>query len=463
MKTQDHYQEFVELYVNSEVENEIDKQLISVIGINHRIYKNQLLFIISKVIWKQVHHPNDYKDNGARLRIHANSKMLQENPDIKKGTLVWYIGKSSKVKNQIESLKEWGIIKQFKAFKPNVTARTYKLTDRFNNDPVIRRRFTCRDGAFVKRLLKEKKERLEGPLERAVLNIYDKHVSISEEGLLYLESRYSHFPVVKDTADAHRNGLFDDNKEELLTNLRQVSVNPIDERLWMIFTKNYYASIGKRNGRLDHNLTNLERGFRRFILLNGRSMHSTDIVNSQPTFSIPVIQNKLKEMQGQSCMIPDDMIRYANSCVNGIFYETIAEKAEIDIDSPERREHFKRNHLYPEVLYCRNNNWNTRTQLAFRSLFPSADMAIRELKKQSHNNFSIELQRLESDLMINTVFTQLINNGFIILPLHDAIYCSSEATKMYAEGLIAHAFKEKHGLDVSFKSGNETTELLAAA
>ena len=463
MKPYESNHQAVDLYVCTEIEEVLEQELNNVVGVNRRIYKNQLLFILSRIHWKQSHHPNDYRDNGARLRIYANTKMLSINPDSKKGTLVWYLGsKGGKVSNQVQSLIEWGIISSFKEPKPNVTARTYKLANRFSDARLIKKRFTPKDGAFVKRLLEERREKIESSLVKSILNIYQQHVSISEEGLEYLESKYWNFPIVTDVANAHRSGLFDDNMEELSIELKKVPVDVVDQRLWMLFEKYHYASIGKRNGRLDHNLTNLDSEFRQFVLINGQPMHSTDIVNSQPTFSIPVILKKLQELQGASFIIPPDMHYYKQCCIEGIFYEVIADKAGIDIGTKDCRNHFKQNILYPEVLYCRNNNWNTRTQVAFRSLFPNADKAIRDLKSRNHNNFSIELQRLESDLMINTVFTQLINEGFIVLPLHDAIYCSCRNTKSYAEKLIRNAFHQKYNLTVAFK-GEDVTEFRIAA
>lgn len=220
--------------------------------------------------------------------------------------------------------------------------------------------------------------------------------------------------------------------------------------LMKLFLKDYYASVGPQNRRVDHNLTNLQREYRRFVLIDGKPLVETDIVNCQPALAAGLINHKLREMHGEH-FVANDMIEYERYCNEGLFYEVLAEKASIEFNTPISREDFKKRHFYPEVFYCKNNNWNTATQVAFRTLFPNADAAIRELKKKDHGQFSIELQKLESDAVVHTVFNQLVKEGYKILPLHDAIYTNDESVKQYAQQLIRQVIREKHGIGISFK------------
>jgi uncharacterized membrane protein len=420
-------------------------------GVNKRVYLNKCRFILSRILWTKTTQEKNYIAIGARLRLHANNKVSKQHPEHQIGTLAWYFGGPTRdVSNMLKSLEEWGIIKRYRDEQRGVSARTYKLAEAYENLPISLYPIQEGDGAFAQRFLNLRQERNKAPLVRAVLHTYENYVSISEEGLRYLEGKYSQYAVVNHLAQAWRGGAVFDSTEALRFDICDIRTEPCDIGLMQLFQRQFYASIGKKNGRLDHNLTSLKKEFRKYVLIDGQPMVETDISNSQPTFSIPVLYQKLREMQKDDTYAPPDMLHYETCCQKGLFYEVIADKAGIDISTEESRKAFKKQ-LNKEVLYCPNNNWNTAIQTAFNNLFPNANRAIRDLKKSNHRTYAIRLQKLESDLMVQCVYKQLVEGGYKVLPLHDAIFCGSEEVKQYSQQLIRQAFIQKHNLTIQFK------------
>ncbi|RYY24438.1 MAG: hypothetical protein EOO04_13095 [Chitinophagaceae bacterium] len=58
---------------------------------------------------------------------------------------------------------------------------------------------------------------------------------------------------------------------------------------------------------------------------------------------------------------------------------------------------------------------------------------------------------------MHTLFIQLVNEGYRVLPLHDAVYTNDEAVKRYAEQKIRKTLLEKYETKVSF-NGEEKTK-----
>jgi hypothetical protein len=405
------------------------------------------LFIVSRILWKKVTQSKYYEREGVALRIHPNTDKAKEDPNQRIGTLSWYFGgEVKKVSNMVHSLIEWQIIDLYKEAEIGESARRYKLSERFGDSKIKTHSLHLKDGKFVEKLLQHQNRN--SPLVQAVLNTYENHVTLSEEGFRYLEAKYSRFAIIGHVAEAHRQGWFNENREALSEGLRSVIIDPADASLFMLFSRSFYASISPKNGRLNHNLTSLKREHRKYLLINGNHMHEIDISNSQPTFSIPVIRQKISETNG-SCF-SEDMLHYEALCCTCTYYEAIAKEAGIDISTHEGRAKFKED-LYAQVFYCKNNNWNTPIQVAFRSLFPNVYRAIWKLKVGGHQKFALCLQEMESRLMIEYVYQRLVNEGRTVLPLHDAIYCPDEETKAYAKELIKHMFKEMHELEITFK------------
>lgn len=416
-------------------------------NVNRRIYLNKCLFIISRIVWKMITQPKDYLKDGVAIRGHANNVKVRAIPEIERGTLKWFFGGSvSDCLKMLTFLRQNGFIKLHRKAVRGFSATRYKLSAKFNNGSIIPKYLTFADGKFVKRLQKEHEKDTDAT---TVIEVYNKHISISEEGLQYFEMNYSEFPIIQVLTQSIRDNNFENKRKVIESGLQNVTIQRQDFILYMILMRDFYASRSPRNGRLNHNLTNLKREFRNYLLLGGKPLLEIDIPNSQPTLGIPLVKQTLRVMhKGEKDF--QDVKRYEETCCQGRYYEAIAEEAKMDISSFGKRKRFKEK-FSSELMFCRNNNWNTEIQKAFKSLYPNVYDAIRFIKREDHRQYAIRLQKIESDLMVDVVYKRLVTEGHIALPLHDAIYCSDELTQQYARDLIRKSFEEMHNLKIKFK------------
>lgn len=217
-----------------------------------------------------------------------------------------------------------------------------------------------------------------------------------------------------------------------------------------------YFKRNKTNKRLDTNLTNLKSELRQFI--KGDYV-SIDLANSQPfilsqilakiyfslvkdntkviplcmrNLSIDLIkyfgiqsfkdiskfcQNDVKNRNGE-------LLNFKKSCLSGKFYDDFL--SAIDIDGLNR-EHIKK--MMFAVLFSQNVIYKNfkpfvpyrKEKTQFAGIYPTVYKMVFELKKKNHAKLAILLQRIESQIFIDTICPGLVELGVVPITIHDSI------------------------------------------
>jgi hypothetical protein len=174
-------------------------------------------------------------------------------------------------------------------------------------------------------------------------------------------------------------------------------VNDFIERktreLKLIFRKSIFEiengifriSRNETNMRLDYNLTNMKSDLLNYLESDGETLIELDIANAQFAFL--------------SYLVKDLDIDFITKTQNGTLYNN------------NKKEWFR---VAFDKIKCEQDN--------FRKVYPKTMKFINEFKKESgYKSFSNLLQRLESSIMIDGLMKRLIDRGFMVFPIHDAI------------------------------------------
>jgi hypothetical protein len=409
-------------------------------GKRHKEHYPKYVYVLHLLIHHLTYQNDIYQRDGKQLNITKLSFLFG--------------GSSSYTTSIIESLCQWGYIYCCnRQYLPNKKSRSYKLAELYESAKLAMTFFSPLDARFLKKLIEQERKKMVTPVEKNVKQVLKEYATLSDEGLSYLRSKYP-----SQEMDAmllqYRNGDLHPSDEVFkaaIANVKVESDDITDLLLFSFLEGEYYINLSHQTRRLFHTVCNLKRTHRSFVRLQGRPMLHTDIVNSQVVISIPVI----KEALGGNT--PKDFIRYQQDAVTGRFYEVLAERAGIGITTENSRTIFKKQ-FFQEIFFSRPHRYHSTIKDAFKALYPSVLRAINKLKRGDYKRFSVRLQSLEADIMIFSVLKTLQEEGHLVLPLHDAIFCNNATTLQRAKELIEQEFRTKHGLAVRFKDDHSTNE-----
>lgn len=113
----------------------------------------------------------------------------------------------------------------------------------------------------------------------------------------------------------------------------------------------------------------------------------------------------------------EDQRRYVELCEVGVLYEHLA--ALLAPAAPPR-DQVKRALL---VALCGPDKWTSTVAAALERAFPSVVRVIRRAKRRDHARLARELQRLESDLVIDRVCGRLMREhpDVPVITVHDCL------------------------------------------
>lgn len=218
----------------------------------------------------------------------------------------------------------------------------------------------------------------------------------------------------------------------------------------------YSFGVDNTGYRLHTNLTRTMRELRKFIKFDGKILHSVDIVNSQPFLARPlfnksyfsrcnilskIINPRLTTLISFPTMLVEiiervknlsDVQNYLKIVSNGTFYESFAElliqNNLFEGDVSERDEVKK---ITFATLYSPNQAIGYKAHVRiFSRVFPGVYEMIKKIKfgRKTHNAYSILLQRLEAELILQKVCKR-INCAFPQIPIftiHDSVITTEE-------------------------------------
>lgn len=188
----------------------------------------------------------------------------------------------------------------------------------------------------------------------------------------------------------------------------------------MIHYKDWFFTVDRTAGRIHNNITNLPKDFRQFLRIKDKKLVEVDISNSQPLLlNILISRYLFRYTEYSGNILPyvpqnSDLRLYKELTEQGKFYEYMMDKLSIIED----RSTFKVR-IFREVFYGRENESEEWKQ--FMKIFPTVAEVVSYYKKVNYKVLAIELQRIEADIMINSVVQKLAEQKIYSLTIHDSI------------------------------------------
>lgn len=202
-------------------------------------------------------------------------------------------------------------------------------------------------------------------------------------------------------------------------------------------------------GRFHSNLTNMPRGLRKYLRINGEQLVEIDIRNCQPFLSILLLTNPSK-VSGMTknpelselllrlkVQQTPDVKQFIDLVVSGQFYEFLTNEfilAGITLpeDPKERRDAVKKQVL--RILFAKNklpkNETNRKARQVFINRFPKVHSIFSKVrgndrgsKIKKYPRFAILLQRIEAYLILDVIIKRIYADlpGTIAVTIHDSI------------------------------------------
>ncbi len=207
--------------------------------------------------------------------------------------------------------------------------------------------------------------------------------------------------------------LIEDNRKYYIDKLddfiKQKRWFKIRNYLWQISkleNKHYYSKRNSTNYRLDHNLSTIPKTLLKVIIENN-DLIEIDIRNSQFAFHA-------YWMKDVGWLQYEDVYTFYDLAVKGKLYEELA-----GIFNVTRN---KAKELMMELAFSSHKHSSTLKK-QFRGVFPNVLRHIEEFKRnaESSKKFSIELQKRESEFIIDHIYPRIKSEGVFCLTRHDSL------------------------------------------
>jgi hypothetical protein len=227
-------------------------------------------------------------------------------------------------------------------------------------------------------------------------------------------------------------------------------------RICQIAKGDFYFYVDKTSGRLHTNLTTLKKELRNFLTYDGRQLVSLDIKNSQPFFSLlllnPLFYDEYSSVLNYSKVKVRDSIdyitmykikqptdskgfeKYTLDVQNGILYDIFQTEIENLTGQKFGGGRGAAKQIMFLTLFSRNrseclmevNGESLSPKRLFQNLYPEVYKVFKGYKKTDHSLLACILQRLESILILDIITKQCSHLNTPIFTIHDSIACYPE-------------------------------------
>ena len=173
--------------------------------------------------------------------------------------------------------------------------------------------------------------------------------------------------------------------------------------------RNYYANRNENNKRLDTNITSMFSPMFDLICKKNELVQ-IDITNSQLAFLSMALRDQLNS---------NDFKVFQRISILGKLYESIEQLLSLESRKASKIEVL-------EILFSSRKN-STKTKKELKQHFPNIIKWIDDFKKNNGDKkFSVMLQKLESELMIDGVYMAIKSKGLFCLTKHDSVIVHKE-------------------------------------
>lgn len=185
------------------------------------------------------------------------------------------------------------------------------------------------------------------------------------------------------------------------------------------------------SGRMYYRYNNLKRELRTCIKskdTNGR-LDDVDIANSQPLFLALLLMK-------ENILTPDSQ-KYIQLCIDGDLYDYLIRKT-----SCSTKDEVKDNIW---VLLFGKSGWTSTFKEEFGNKFPTVISYLNTRNTNGGSELAIQLQTMESDLILIHVCKELLDNNVPMITIHDGIMVARDKSN-YAKSVIIKWFNNMYGI-----------------
>jgi len=217
--------------------------------------------------------------------------------------------------------------------------------------------------------------------------------------------------------------------------------------------------VSRHKGRVYHNLTGASRSIRPALTVGDQPIYSVDISSSQPYFAIKKLVGYVK-MKARSKDLDvalekyPDVRAYLNAVTNGTFYQSMLQHLSLSYDYLPKL----KTNMLSAFFGKRELKRNSKERKALAALYPTVEEFIKLLKKVHYKEAAAELQKAESDVMIDRVATRILKEGVCkwFLTVHDSVLCLEHDVE-YCRNIIIAECTQYVGYSPTVKAGLWTT------
>lgn len=176
-----------------------------------------------------------------------------------------------------------------------------------------------------------------------------------------------------------------------------------------LYDKKIYGKRNNTNNRLDTNLTNMAKVLVK-DLCEKNNLVQLDLCNSQFAILSHHLEGKLDT---------EDFKQFKEQSYNGTLYEHIQETLGLKTRQEAKKATF-------ELMFSKENLKSDGKE-KLKQLFPSVVEFVDNFKKEyGYNNFSIMLQKIESEIFIDGLWTEIKKKKIFCTPKHDCLIVKEE-------------------------------------
>jgi len=257
---------------------------------------------------------------------------------------------------------------------------------------------------------------------------------------------------------------------EFTSNMINKRLNNYRKKLENILHGNWRASRNKTNSRLDTNYTNLDSNLHQYISIRNKATRSIDLSNSQFTlfanilycirnidttlytsFNISLLNEFItycKMLCKSGILLADDVTKFCESSFKGTLYTDIANAVGMhpSLDHETRRKKAKTiafelffgserfgdsenkrliSHAYPNIVKI-IDGFKARKTAIDQEKYYEDEYTFKDMNdgqgylQTGYKYFSVMLQQLESRIFIDEIYKPLLDDGKLILSMHDS-------------------------------------------
>jgi hypothetical protein len=184
------------------------------------------------------------------------------------------------------------------------------------------------------------------------------------------------------------------------------------------------------NRRLDSNLTSLPSFLRPFIIGDERLVY-VDIKNSQPFFLYTLMKNKTEVNE-------TELNRYADLVVNGKLYEYLNDEYQNETSYYRTRKQIKV--ILFKILYSEIISF-PKYKYFFAKRFPEIMQHINNTNSVKKNTLSVQLQSIESFLVLDIIMPMLAHKNIIPFTIHDGFICKESEVEILKEVITSKSIE----------------------